>query len=113
MVVGGHAVVGSMRYGTRWTEELLIKTLFAFHPALANEGILYDGSEERRGNYTLEGGDVHVLRDDLLLLGFSERSSPGALDRLADAVFEPGRRPRRDRRRDAEQSDRDPSRHVL
>jgi arginine deiminase len=88
MVVGSHAVVGSMRYGTRWTEELLIKTLFAFHPALANDGILYDGSEERRSNYTLEGGDVHVLRDDLLLVGFSERSSPGALDRLADAVFE-------------------------
>jgi len=88
MVIGGHAVVGSMRHGVRWTEELLIKTLFAFHPALANAGILYDGSEERRGNYTLEGGDVHVLRDDLLLLGFSERSSPGALDRLADSVFE-------------------------
>jgi arginine deiminase len=88
MVIGGHAVVGSMRHGVRWTEELLIKTLFAFHPALANEGILYDGSEERRGNYTIEGGDVHVLRDDLLLLGFSERSSPGALDRLADSVFE-------------------------
>jgi arginine deiminase len=87
MVVGSHAVVGSMRYGTRWTEELLIKTLFAFHPALENEGILYDGSEERRGNYTLEGGDVHVLRDDLLVVGFSERSSPGALDRLVDSLF--------------------------
>jgi arginine deiminase len=88
MVIGSHAVVGSMRYGTRWTEELLIKTLFAFHPILGNEGILYDGSEERRSNYTLEGGDVHVLRDDLLLAGFSERTSPGALDRLADSLFE-------------------------
>lgn len=88
MVIGSHAVVGSMRHGVRWTEELLIKTLFAFHPALANSGILYDGSEERRSNYTLEGGDVHVLRDDLLLLGFSERSSPGALDQLSDSVFE-------------------------
>jgi arginine deiminase len=88
MVLGNHAVVGSMRYRTRWTEELLLKTLFAFHPALANAGILYDGSEERRSNYTLEGGDVHVLRDDLLLVGFSERSSPGALDRLSDLAFE-------------------------
>ena len=88
MVVGSHAVVGSMRHGVRWTEELLIKTLFAFHPALANSGILYDGSEERRSNYTLEGGDVHVLRDDLLLVGFSARSSPGALDQLSDSMFE-------------------------
>ena len=88
MVIGTHAVVGSMRYRIRWTEELLIKTLFAFHPGLSNSGILYDGAEERRGNFTLEGGDVHVLRDDLLLLGFSERSSPGALDVLSDVAFE-------------------------
>lgn len=88
MVIGGYAVVGSMRYGIRWTEELLIKTLFKFHPALANAGILYDGAEERRSNFTLEGGDVHVLREDLLLVGFSERSSPGALDQLCDSAFD-------------------------
>lgn len=88
MIIGEHAVVGSMRYGTRWTEELVIKTIFRFHPLLANAGILYDGSEERRGDYTLEGGDIHVLRDDLLLVGLSERTSPAALDRLCDLVFE-------------------------
>ncbi|MGH7499895.1 MAG: arginine deiminase family protein [Gemmatimonadales bacterium] len=90
MVLGRHAVVGSMRYGVRWTEELLVKALFLFHPELANAGFLYDGSEERRSNYTLEGGDVHYLRPDLLVLGFSERSSPTALDALCDAVFERG-----------------------
>lgn len=87
MVIGEHGVVGSMRYGIRWPEELLVKTLFLHHPALANAGLLYDGSEERRSNYTLEGGDVHVLRDDLLLVGFSERSSPAALDLLCDVAF--------------------------
>ena len=87
MVIGNHAVVGSMRYGVRWTEELLIKMLFTFHEELANAGILYDGSEERRTNYTLEGGDVHTLRDDVVLMGFSERSSPAALDQLTDDLF--------------------------
>jgi len=91
VVIGEHAVVGSMRYRIRWTEEILLATLFRFHPELANAGILYDGSEERRDNFTLEGGDVHVLREDLLVIGFSERSSPAALDRLADLVFERGR----------------------
>jgi arginine deiminase len=90
MVIGRHAVVGSMRYGVRWTEELLVKALFLFHPELANAGFLYDGSEERRNNYTLEGGDVHYLRPDLLVLGLSERSSPAALDELCDMVFEKG-----------------------
>ncbi|MBA3260559.1 MAG: hypothetical protein H0T68_13975 [Gemmatimonadales bacterium] len=90
MVIGRHAVVGSMRYGVRWTEELLIKALFRFHPELENAGLLYDGSEERRSNYTLEGGDVHYLRPDLLVLGFSERTSPAALDALCETVFARG-----------------------
>ncbi|MGN6391713.1 MAG: arginine deiminase [Gemmatimonadales bacterium] len=90
MVIGRRVVVGAMRYDVRWTEELLIKALFTFHPQLANEGLLYDGSEERRSNYTLEGGDVHYLRPDLLVLGFSERTSPAALDELCDTVFARG-----------------------
>src|SRR6266699_2488527 len=88
IVIGEHSIIGSMRHGVRWTEELLVKALFRYHPCLENAGILYDGSEEKRSNYTLEGGDVHPLRPDLLLLGFSERSSPAALDHLCDLVFE-------------------------
>ena len=87
MSVGRHVLVGSMRYGIRWPEELIMKALFLYHPLLRNEGILYDGSVERRLNYTLEGGDVHTLREDLVLIGFSERSSPGAIDHLADLLF--------------------------
>ncbi len=90
MVIGRHVVVGSMRYGVRWTEELLIKSLFRFHGELANAGLLYDGSEELRNNYTLEGGDVHYLRPDLLVVGFSERTSSAALDALCETVFERG-----------------------
>lgn len=87
IVVGEHAIIGSMRYGVRWSEELLVKALFSYHPAMANAGILYDGSEERRLNYTIEGGDVHPVREDLLILGFSDRSSPSALDQLCELVF--------------------------
>ena len=87
MVIGEHAVIGSMRYGVRWTEELLISALFRHHPAFANAGVLYDGSDERRPNYTLEGGDVHPLRPDLVVLGYSERSSPAALDYLTELLF--------------------------
>ena len=87
MCVGSHVTVGSMRYGVRWTEELIMKALFLHHPKLANKGILYDGSLERRLNHTLEGGDVHPLRADTVMLGFSERSSPAAIDELASLLF--------------------------
>ena len=87
IVIGEHAIIGSMRHGVRWTEELLIKALFRYDQKFENAGILYDGSEEKRINYTLEGGDVHPIRPDLLVLGFSERSSPAALDLLCELAF--------------------------
>ena len=87
MVVGDHVMIGSMRHSARWSEELLMKALFRYHPALANKGILYDGAAERRHNYTLEGGDVHPLRSDAVLLGFSERTSPAAIDTITEALF--------------------------
>jgi arginine deiminase len=87
MSVGRHVLVGSMRYGIRWPEELIMKALFLYHPLLRNEGLIYDGSVERRLNYTLEGGDVHTLREDLMVIGFSERSSPGAIDHLVELLF--------------------------
>jgi len=47
-------------------EELIMKAIFTSHPKLGNKGIVYDGSVERRLNHTLEGGDVHPLREDVL-----------------------------------------------
>jgi arginine deiminase len=87
MSVGSHVLIGSMRYGIRWPEELIMKALFLYHPLLRNEGLIYDGSVERRLNYTLEGGDIHPLREDLVVIGFSERSSPGAIDHIASVLF--------------------------
>ncbi|MBI4410690.1 MAG: hypothetical protein HY561_13350 [Gemmatimonadetes bacterium] len=86
MVVGEGVIIGSMRYNVRWTEEILMKALFTYHPLLRNRGLIYDGSEERRVGYTIEGGDIHILRPDLVLMGLSERSSPGAFDSIADQL---------------------------
>ena len=90
MVVGDGVIIGSMRYTVRWTEEILMKTLFKWHPRLQNTGLIYDGSEERRSGFTIEGGDVHILRPDLAVLGLSERSSPGAFDTVAGNLMRRG-----------------------
>jgi arginine deiminase len=87
IVVGEHVLIGAMRHEARWTEELLIKALFRYHATLANRGILYDGSNERCLDCTLEGGDVHPVREDLLIVGFSGRSSAVALDHLCEILF--------------------------
>jgi arginine deiminase len=88
MAINQNMMIGSMRFHARWTEELIMKAIFTSHPKLGNKGIVYDGSVERRLNHTLEGGDVHPLREDVLLIGFSERSSPAGIDSLATILFE-------------------------
>jgi len=82
-----HIMIGSMRYGIRWTEALVMKSIFLNNPRVQNRGIIYDGSVEHRLNYTLEGGDVHPIRRETLMVGFSERSSPAAIDHLASLLF--------------------------
>ena len=83
VVVGDGVIISSMRHAVRWTEEILMRALFRYHPSLENAGLIYDGSEERRSGYTIEGGDVHVLRPDTALIGVSQRSSPVAFDAIA------------------------------
>jgi arginine deiminase len=77
-----------MRHTVRWTEEILMKALFTYHPKLRNDGVIYDGSVERRAGYTIEGGDVHVLRRDVAMIGMSERSTPAAFDIVAKNLVE-------------------------
>ena len=86
-IVGDRVIIAAMAHQVRWTEELIMHTLFGHHPLLANEGTLFDGTQERRLNTSIEGGDVHVLREDLLLLGLSERTSAAGIDELARRVF--------------------------
>ncbi|CAN5844969.1 arginine deiminase family protein [soil metagenome] len=87
MVVNRGVIIGAMKYAVRWTEELLMKALFNYHPLLGNDGLIYDGSEEHRGDYTIEGGDVLILRPDLAVIGLSERSSPAAIESLVEGLL--------------------------
>ncbi len=86
-VIGNRVMVASMKHEVRWSEEILAWTLFRTHPELANSGILFDGAHERRLNVRVEGGDVHVLRRDLLAVGMSERTTAAGIDALAEEVF--------------------------
>lgn len=88
--IGDRVLIASMRHEVRWSEEVLSHALFTWHPALANAGLLYDGSDERRLNVRLEGGDVHVLRRDLVAVGLSERTTAAGIDQLAEALFRVG-----------------------
>ncbi|MEX2583780.1 MAG: arginine deiminase family protein [Gemmatimonadota bacterium] len=88
MVVNGGVIIGAMKYAVRWSEELLMKALFRYHPRFGNDGFIYDGAEEYRSDFTIEGGDVLILRPDAAMIGLSERSSPAAIELLVHGLRE-------------------------
>jgi arginine deiminase len=95
-VVGDRAIRGSMATPARAREPLLSGYVFEYHPRFARE----DGSfwfREFSADYsrptsyarmrpTLEGGDVLVLREDILAIGYSERTEKTTVERLAEAL---------------------------
>ncbi len=89
-VIGNGVMIAAMKHEVRWTEEEIMRALFTFHPCLAGTQLLYDGTGERRMNVSIEGGDIHVLRRDLLLVGLSERTSAAGIEALLQQLFEEG-----------------------
>lgn len=102
LVVRDRVVIGAMAHDVRTNEALLMKTAFEGNERLRNSGVIFDGSDTGRyvgelrpgdSDLRIEGGDVLVLRRDLLLVGISERTSSTAVDvlvtRMAHAWNEP------------------------
>jgi arginine deiminase len=99
VVVGDRAIRGSMATSARQREPLLSGYVFRYHPRLAPAADAKDvfWFDEFPVNYgpsasyarmrpTLEGGDVLVLREDVLLIGYSERTEKTTVERLAETL---------------------------
>ena len=97
VVVGERAIRGSMATSARLREPLLSGYVMSLHPRFASpEGGKFwfqefsadyaKPSAYARMRPTLEGGDVLVLRDDLLAIGYSERTEKTTIERLAESL---------------------------
>ncbi len=96
VVVGERAIRGSMATSARLREPLLSGYVLSLHPRFATpEGGKF-WFQEFSADYgkpasyarmrpTLEGGDVLVLREDLLAIGYSERTEKTTIERLAES----------------------------
>lgn len=88
MVIGPRLVTGGMASSVRDSESLIMRTIYEYLPSLRGRGILLDACmSQDREKFTIEGGDVLVLSEDVLLIGVSERTTPTAIDKLIDAYY--------------------------
>ena len=79
LVIGESVAIGAMAHQVRVGEAVLLRAVFASHRTLF-DGVVEQGAGT---DVRLEGGDVLVARDGLLVVGISERTSSEALDELA------------------------------
>lgn len=86
MCVYNKPIIGSMAHRVRLTEALLLKSIFNNHNSLKGQGFHFDGTKGKSEELTIEGGDLLVIRDDLLVIGYSERTSARAIDRMAEKL---------------------------
>lgn len=91
MCVNGRIVIGSMAYKARLVEAMLLKAIFSHHPDIKTRGFYFDGTRPDVENITIEGGDLLIVREDLVLIGYSERTSVAGIDQLLHAMAEQGR----------------------
>ena len=88
MVVGNRVIASRMASSVRFAESLIMRTIYDYHPQLKGHGLLLDASHENNDpKFTIEGGDILVINEDLLLVGISERTTPKAIDALVDSLI--------------------------
>ncbi len=83
-VVGAGTLLHHMCSMQRNREVILYETIFKYHPLYRAAPIWYDHEASRH----IEGGDVLNLDAHTLAIGLSERTEAGAIDLLAQRMFQ-------------------------
>jgi arginine deiminase len=86
----GGVSVNAMKMPARMGETVSDEAMYRWHPMFAGGDFAfwYHGAEAGPGS--IEGGDVLVLGNGAVLVGMSERTTPQAVEILADRLFRAG-----------------------
>ncbi|MCB0281529.1 MAG: arginine deiminase [Calditrichae bacterium] len=91
MVINRNVLIGNMATQVRTTETVLMRFLFKYHPELSCDlDYLVDTTKLNEKHATFEGGDILILREDTLVIGMSERTSPSGIDHLVENFKQEG-----------------------
>jgi arginine deiminase len=90
--VYGGVSLNPMAKTARRRETVHLEAIYRFHPdfAAADFDVWYGGVDQDWKNATLEGGDVLVIGNGVVLIGMGERTTPVAVELLARRLFEAG-----------------------
>lgn len=81
--IGKGVSIHKMYSVTRSRETIFAEYIFKYHPEYKLTPRYY----ERTYPYSIEGGDIEVLSDEVIAIGISERTEPDAINLLAKKIF--------------------------
>ncbi len=84
--IGGGMVVSSMSMPFRRIETLFMRYIHKYNASFSGTPLWYDYNL----GYSIEGGDHLILSDKAIAVGFSERTSLGAIEQLASKLLRNG-----------------------
>lgn len=83
----GGLTLNPLYWPARHDETLLMKAVYQFHPDYVGSTVWWGDPEESWGLSTIEGGDVMVPGNGVVLIGMSERTSRQAITQVAAKLF--------------------------
>jgi arginine deiminase len=90
--VGKGVFINPMYWPARRPEATNLSAMYRFHPRFKDADFTryLDASEEHLGDMSVEGGDVMMLADGVVLIGMGERSTPQTVTEYALRLFRHG-----------------------
>ncbi len=86
MVIGDSVLIGKMANAVRDREAVIMNHIFRFHPQFGVRTLCVEEDKKftlSREDYHIEGGDLLVVSDTVLLVGMGMRTTASAIDFLA------------------------------
>ncbi len=80
MAINEKVLIGRMANKVRERESLIMQAIFDFHPGFASTTVNPVEDELFNDKITIEGGDILVARDDVLVIGNGSRTTTQGID---------------------------------
>lgn len=86
----GGLTLNPLYWPARHDETLLMKAIYEFHPDYVGSTVWWGDPEKSWGLATIEGGDVLIPGNGVVLIGMSERTARQAITQVAAELFRSG-----------------------
>lgn len=84
IAVGNEVLISKMASRIRDRESLIMEAIFDFHPLFDTQTVNSASSRHVCKEFSFEGGDFIVAREDVLLIGTGSRTTPKGIDFIID-----------------------------